>query len=197
MTATAKIGRSARTGVCFGRRSTRRVLLREHASKDKRLGALSIRQLLSAMFHTPISHGSLSYLGASRHFSGNVSVRSTTIPILYVLCGFYISISVVATILYRHIFSFVHLEYLHFSASRRLGGHPGWNQYAGPAGRWLGRFTCVLSWGGFSFLPAGLVFWVVEQRWEAFWKAGWWLDWIGLGWIRFNWISACIVPGIL
>ena len=113
---------------------------------------LFISKLWSAMLHT---HGSLSYLGASRHFSGNVSVRSITIPILYVLFGFHISVSVVATILYRHILSFVHLDYLIF---RRHGGsedtQAGINTRGGRIGGWGGLLECYL-WGGFSFLSAG------------------------------------------
>lgn len=60
----------------------------------------------------------------------------------------------------------------------------------GAGGSVAGAVTCVLFLGGFGFLPAGLVFLrggrAGKERWEAFWKADWWLDWVGLGWVGLN-----------
>lgn len=195
LAATVKVGSSARTGVCFGRPSTRRLLFREHMSNDKHLETVYQQIMVCHVTYTHL-YGPLSYLGASRHFSGNVSVRSITIPILYVLFGFYISALVVATILYRHILSFVHLGFL---ISRRHGGsedtQAGINTPGGRIGGWGGLLECYL-WVSSLFCLQG---WFLgggagKERWEAFWKADWWLDWIGLGWVASDSIGldACL-----
>jgi hypothetical protein len=116
-----------------------------------------ISKLPSAMLHTPIPMDNFLTSAHLGTFLGNVSVRSITIPILHVLFGFYISVSVVATILDRHILSFVHLDYL---ISRRHGGsedtQAGITTRGGRIGGWGGLLGCYL-WVASFFCLQGWV----------------------------------------
>jgi len=130
------------------------------------------------MLYTPILHGSISYSGASRHFSGNVSARSIMIPI-YLFCSA-LSLCVCCRHYTVSSHSFLRLPrifLLHGVEGVRVGRKAGIRG----AGRSVAGmvYSCVFFLGGFGFRLAGPgLGWGLEEGKNGggqLWKADRWL----------------------